>query len=211
MWTELDILHSTQERVQYSRWLIERGNEGSSFCTLSNDCHNTVPCFHLFEGLNWTARQNSLCLWLMGYTYRRRWRKGSCFCLCSFCVWGEVSNSWILMISTENSLLGNRKKIAKFFYWGLAAYPSSLVDSLATYKASADAEAAIGRRTATGRSRSYCSAGHHWLAAQQEKNGGRSHRHLAARPEVATGKATSRVQSTGNVTCRQRSKVRRVK
>jgi hypothetical protein len=28
-----------------------------------------IPCFHLFEGLNWTARQ-STWLWLTGYTYR---------------------------------------------------------------------------------------------------------------------------------------------
>ncbi len=38
----------------------------------------------------------------------------SCFCLCSFCFWGEVSNSWILNDIGRNSLLGNRKKIAKF-------------------------------------------------------------------------------------------------
>ncbi len=25
----------------------------------------------------------------------------NCFCLCSFCFWGEVSNSWILKISAE--------------------------------------------------------------------------------------------------------------
>jgi hypothetical protein len=37
-----------------------------------------------------------------------------CFCLCPFCFWGEVSNSWILkMISAKTSWLGNRKKIAK--------------------------------------------------------------------------------------------------
>jgi hypothetical protein len=33
----------------------------------------------------------------------------SCFCLCSFCFWGEVSYS-----IGRNSLLGNRKQIAKF-------------------------------------------------------------------------------------------------
>ncbi len=37
-----------------------------------------------------------------------------CFCLCSFCFWGEVSNSWILIDISRNSLLGNRKKMAKF-------------------------------------------------------------------------------------------------
>ncbi len=37
-----------------------------------------------------------------------------CFCLCSFCFRGEVSNSWILNDIGRNSLLGNRKKIAKF-------------------------------------------------------------------------------------------------
>ncbi len=37
-----------------------------------------------------------------------------CFCVCSFCFWGEVSNSWILNDIGRNSLLGNRKKIAKF-------------------------------------------------------------------------------------------------
>ncbi len=39
----------------------------------------------------------------------------SCVSLCSFCFWGEVSNSWILNNTGRNSLLGNRKKIAKFF------------------------------------------------------------------------------------------------
>jgi hypothetical protein len=38
----------------------------------------------------------------------------SCFSLCSFCFWGEVSNSRILNDIGRNSLLGNRKKIAKF-------------------------------------------------------------------------------------------------
>jgi hypothetical protein len=38
----------------------------------------------------------------------------SCFCLCCFCFWGEVSNSWILNDLGRNFLLGNRKKIAKF-------------------------------------------------------------------------------------------------
>ncbi len=38
----------------------------------------------------------------------------SCFSLCSFCFWGEVSNSGILNDIGRNSLLGNRKKIAKF-------------------------------------------------------------------------------------------------
>ncbi len=37
----------------------------------------------------------------------------SCFCLCFFCFWGEVSNSWILNDIGRNFLLGNRKKIAK--------------------------------------------------------------------------------------------------
>ncbi len=36
-----------------------------------------------------------------------------CFCLCSFCFWGEVSNSWILNDIGSNFMLGNRKKIAK--------------------------------------------------------------------------------------------------
>ncbi len=38
----------------------------------------------------------------------------SCFCVCSFCFWGEVSNSWILNGIGRKSLLGNGKKIAKF-------------------------------------------------------------------------------------------------
>ncbi len=38
----------------------------------------------------------------------------SCFCLCSFCFWGEVSNSWILNYIGRNCLLGNGKKIVKF-------------------------------------------------------------------------------------------------
>ncbi len=38
----------------------------------------------------------------------------SCFCVCSFCFWGEVSSSWILNDIGRNSLLGNRKKITKF-------------------------------------------------------------------------------------------------
>ncbi len=37
----------------------------------------------------------------------------SCFCLCPFCFWGVVSNSWILNDIGRNFLLGNRKKIAK--------------------------------------------------------------------------------------------------
>ncbi len=37
----------------------------------------------------------------------------SCFCICSFCFWGEVFNSWILNDIGRNFLLGNRKKIAK--------------------------------------------------------------------------------------------------
>ncbi len=36
-----------------------------------------------------------------------------CFCLSSFCFWGEVSNSWILNDIGRNFLLGNGKKIAK--------------------------------------------------------------------------------------------------
>ncbi len=47
--------------------------------------------------------------------YRKRQKKtSSCFCLCSFCFWGEVSNSWILNDVGRNFLLGNRKKIAKY-------------------------------------------------------------------------------------------------
>ncbi len=38
----------------------------------------------------------------------------NCLCLCSFCFWGDVSNSWILNYIGRNSLLGNRKKIVKF-------------------------------------------------------------------------------------------------
>ncbi len=38
----------------------------------------------------------------------------SCFCLYFFCFWEEVSMSWILNDICRNSLLGNRKKIAKF-------------------------------------------------------------------------------------------------
>ncbi len=37
----------------------------------------------------------------------------SCFCLCSLCFWGEVSNSWILNDFGRNFLLGSGKKIAK--------------------------------------------------------------------------------------------------
>jgi hypothetical protein len=37
----------------------------------------------------------------------------SCFCLFSFCFWGEISNSWILNDIGRNFLLGSRKKIAK--------------------------------------------------------------------------------------------------
>ncbi len=36
-----------------------------------------------------------------------------CLCLCSFCFWGEVSNSWILNDIGRHFMLGNRKKIAK--------------------------------------------------------------------------------------------------
>ncbi len=38
----------------------------------------------------------------------------SCVCLCSFCYWWEVSNSWILNDIGRNFLLWKRKKIAKF-------------------------------------------------------------------------------------------------
>jgi hypothetical protein len=38
----------------------------------------------------------------------------SCYCLCSLCFWGEVSNSRILTVISRNFLLGSRKKIAKF-------------------------------------------------------------------------------------------------
>ncbi len=37
----------------------------------------------------------------------------ACFCLCSFCFWREVSNSWILNDIGKNLLLESRKKIAK--------------------------------------------------------------------------------------------------
>jgi len=37
----------------------------------------------------------------------------SCFCLCSFCFWGKVSNSRVLNDIGRNFLLGSRKKIAK--------------------------------------------------------------------------------------------------
>ncbi len=37
----------------------------------------------------------------------------SCFCLCSFRVGGEVSNSWILNDIGRNLFLGSRRKIAK--------------------------------------------------------------------------------------------------
>jgi hypothetical protein len=36
----------------------------------------------------------------------------SCFCLCFFCFWEEVSNSWILNDISRNLLLGSRKKIS---------------------------------------------------------------------------------------------------
>ncbi len=39
--------------------------------------------------------------------------KSSCFCLYSFCFWGEVSDNWILNDIGRNFLLRNRKKIAK--------------------------------------------------------------------------------------------------
>ena len=53
-----------------------------------------------------------------GKKYQKK-ETSSCFCLCSFCFWGEVSNIWILWILNDisrNFLLGSRKKIAK---WGL--------------------------------------------------------------------------------------------
>jgi hypothetical protein len=34
----------------------------------------------------------------------------SCFCLCSFCCWGEVSTNWILNNIGRNFLLGSRKE-----------------------------------------------------------------------------------------------------
>ncbi len=37
----------------------------------------------------------------------------SCFCLCSICFWGKVSNSGILNDIDRNFLLENTKKIAK--------------------------------------------------------------------------------------------------
>jgi hypothetical protein len=37
----------------------------------------------------------------------------SCFCLCSFCFWKEVSNSLIWNDIGRHFLLGNRKKISK--------------------------------------------------------------------------------------------------
>ncbi len=46
----------------------------------------------------------------------------SCFCLCSFCFWGEVSNSWNLNDIGRNFLLGNRKKIAKCLMRTFAVY-----------------------------------------------------------------------------------------
>ncbi len=42
------------------------------------------------------------------------YRKGKDIRKKDFCFWGEVSNSWILNVDGRNSLLGNRKKIAKF-------------------------------------------------------------------------------------------------
>ncbi len=66
----------------------------------------------------------------------QEWKKhqkketSSCICLCSFCFWGEVSNSWILNEIGRNFLLGNGKKIAKCLMRTLlAALPSSMVGS----------------------------------------------------------------------------------
>jgi hypothetical protein len=47
---------------------------------------------------------------------RKRHQKkdtSGCFCLCSFCFGGEVSDSGILNVIGRNFLLGSRKKIAK--------------------------------------------------------------------------------------------------
>ncbi len=58
----------------------------------------------------------------------RHQKKGtsSCFCLCSFCFWGEVSHSWISSDMGENFLLGNRKKIAKFLMRTFACHSTFL-------------------------------------------------------------------------------------
>jgi hypothetical protein len=42
------------------------------------------------------------------------YRKGKDIRKKDFCFWGEVPNSCILNVVGRNSLLGNRKKIAKF-------------------------------------------------------------------------------------------------
>ncbi len=47
-----------------------------------------------------------------GKRHQRR-ESSTCFCLCSFCFWKEVSSSWILNDIGRNFLLGSRKKIAK--------------------------------------------------------------------------------------------------
>jgi hypothetical protein len=43
----------------------------------------------------------------------RKKRHIAAFVFCSFCFWGEVSNSWILNDIGRNFLLGKKKKIAK--------------------------------------------------------------------------------------------------
>jgi hypothetical protein len=44
---------------------------------------------------------------------RHQKKEATSFRLCSFCFWGEVSNSWILNDIGRIFLLGSRKKIAK--------------------------------------------------------------------------------------------------
>ncbi len=65
----------------------------------------------LWQNENRNIAKNSKCTGRENTSEKKE--TSGCFCLCSFCFWGEVSNSWILNDIGRNFLLGSRKKIAK--------------------------------------------------------------------------------------------------
>ncbi len=80
------------------------------FFFISYYIHSYTHTFNSLRRIGWASPYWYIKLYLCG----NNWTAPSCFCVCSFWFWGEVSNSWILNDIGRNSLLGNRKKIAKF-------------------------------------------------------------------------------------------------
>ncbi len=74
-----------------------------------------IQIVHNITTLGKDNRKKDTSHFKLPYLWSNNLSAPSCVCVCSFCFWEEVSNSWILNGIGRKPLLGNGKKIAKFF------------------------------------------------------------------------------------------------